>query len=456
MEYTIEYQQRQNEINNFKGPLDEKLQKVIQLTIFLKDKSNIEVVKWANIGIDLVGNKKKYALQRQLFLDKIAVSFVYNNEPNKAVPMFIDALLFYTKAKDEKRAAVTKQCLATAFDNMGHHNEATEILVSLLSYHKNKNNHKEELSILVGLSCSYARAFRFDEEEMVLKDFFEKYKEYKIDDKFNLGLAYSNYAGLFNAKKDFKNAIKYNSLALDLFTQIINYRLTAGAHLNLALNYIEIVDNYNVIAHLNKTIEIAEKNQYGEFLEESYKQLYIIYKNDEQYQKALTFATKFYEFREKRIEESARLKVIEKIEWLKEIGIDEKVCNNLLSNISNKDALITINKARGKIEVVRVANIISIKHTSAGLYIDLLGSKRIISTNKFSELVKLIDNKIPNNKFIKIDDKHHLVNALFIQNINNEQRKIEINVLGVKQEFQVSHRAFKRLLSLVKNNTYGL
>ncbi len=456
MEFTIEYQKRQEEFNNFKGTLDEKIQKVIQLTIYLKGKSTKEVVKWANIGLTLVGNKRKYALQKQLFLDKIAVSYVYSNEPNKAIPMFVDALMFYTKIKDEVRAVVTKQCLATAYDNMGHHNEATEILVSLLSYHKNKNDYKEELSILVGLSCSYARSFQFDEMEIVLKEFFEKYKEYDIDDKFSLGLAYSNFAGLFNAKKNFETAIKFNLLALDCFTQIGNFRLTAGAHLNLGLNYIETNDSANTITHLEKAIEIAEGNQLSEFLEESYKQLYVFYKNDKQYQKALFFATKFYEFREKRIEESTKLKVIEKVEWLKEIGIDEKVCNNLLSNLSNKDALITINKSKGKIAVVRIANIVSVKHTNTGLYIDLLGSKRIISTNKFSELVKLINDIVPNNKFVKIDDKHHLVNALYIQNINNEQRKIELNVLGVKQEFQVSHRAFKRLVSITKNNTYGL
>lgn len=455
-EFLDEYQKKQSDIKNFRGTLKDKVQLVIELTSYLKEKDSKELSRWANIGLELVGKSRILSLQRQIFLDKIAISLVYKNEPNKAIPIFLDGIAYYNKSKDFLRASKVKQCLATAYDNIGLHDQATEILTELLKYHSKEKNMSDVLATLVGLSCSYARAFKYKEAEKILDLFFEKYKTSGNEDKYNLGIAYANYGGLFNAKNEFHNAIKYNLLSLNCFTEIGNLRLETGISLGLAQNYLEISDSTNAILYAEKVVTIAEKQHFGEYLEEAYKILAQQYENKNLLKKALVNLKKYYSLREKRNEVSAKLELLSKVKELKNSGVDEHLCNRLIASFGNKDALITINKPNGKTEIIKISSIISVKHTITGLHIEVLGSKKILSIDKFSEIINRINQRVPENKFVKIDDKHHLVNSIFITNIDREARRIEITVFDKKVTYPVTHRAFKRILSIAKKSSFEL
>lgn len=240
---------------------------------------------------------------------KILSEYYISNTPEKAIKTANKLLILAEKLDSSGIIDYCYEILGEAYYFQDNYSKSLEYFEKYLKNQIKEQNEPGLARAYNNLGIVYRALGNLDKAIECYKKSLEINK--KNNDKNGLSSSYNNLGVLHEYLNLFSQALDYYQKSLDLELELGDNDGISTSYLNLGGIYLKLKKYDKAIAYCEKSIAIAESNGYNITLEITYDILYQIYKETGDFEKSLIYHEKFYDLKNKRVNEETNTQIAE-------------------------------------------------------------------------------------------------------------------------------------------------
>lgn len=217
--------------------------------------------------------------------DLLGLSYLYENNPEKALDNFKKAIVHYGKVDEPENLAVIYNEIGLIFKNKGEYKQALENFQRALLIYNTTENKMGASSALQNIGVVYRYQANYEKAiEHYIKAL--KIKE-EINDKWGIAILLGNLGILYKDQKNYDQALSYYSKVKDIFEELDNKRFVGITLNNIGQIYEEKNEGDQALNYYQQSLLIFESLGMKSAMGTSLGNIGSIYYDKEEYEAAL-------------------------------------------------------------------------------------------------------------------------------------------------------------------------